>query len=72
MSMETKNTENPLQLANQLFRRYRARCFWHSPKDLVITDELIPFVIKGLRANGGREGFVLSGKLKKASLVECR
>jgi hypothetical protein len=53
-----------LELAGQLYREYHTRCFWHSPRDLVITDELIPFVIKGLRAHGGRRGFILSGKLQ--------
>src|SRR5213080_4030270 len=56
--------QEQLELANQLFREYHARCFWHSPRDLVITEELIPFVIKGLRAHGGRRGFILSGKLR--------
>jgi hypothetical protein len=32
---------------------------------LVITEELLPFVIKGLRAHGGRRGFILSGKLRQ-------
>ena len=53
-----------LELANQLYREYHARCFWHSPRDLVITEELIPFVVKGLCADGGRRGFILSGKLR--------
>jgi len=53
-----------LDLAQALFRKFRASCFWHSPDDLVITEELIPFVIKGLRANGGHRGFKLAGLLK--------
>ena len=53
-----------LALANQLYREYHTRCFWHSPRDLVVTDELIPFVAKGLRTHGGRRGFILSGKLR--------
>ena len=63
-----------LELANQLYREYHARCFWHCPRALVITEELIPFVIKGLRAHGGRRGFILSGKLKPngAGHLKCR
>jgi hypothetical protein len=53
-----------LELANQLYREYQSRCFWHSPRDLVITEELLPFVVKGLRTHGGRRGFILSGKLR--------
>jgi hypothetical protein len=55
-----------LELANQLYREYHARCFWHSPRDLIITEDLIPFVAKGLRNHGGRRGFILSAKLDKA------
>jgi hypothetical protein len=51
-------------LAQQLYREFYGRCFWHSPPDLVITEELIPFVIKGLRDNGGWSGFVRSASLK--------
>ncbi len=53
-----------VELANQLFREFRTRCFWHSPRDLVITEELIPFVMKGLRKHGGRRGFILAGKIQ--------
>jgi len=53
-----------LELANQLFREFHTRCFWHSPRDLVITEDLIPFVAKGLRTHGGRRGFLLAEKLE--------
>lgn len=53
-----------LELARALFREFHALCFWHSPKDLEITEDLIPFVIKGLRANGGHRGFKLAGMLR--------
>jgi hypothetical protein len=52
-----------VELANQLFREFHTRCFWHSPRDLVITEELIPFVVKNLRKHGGRHGFMLAGEL---------
>jgi hypothetical protein len=55
--------EERLELANRLYREYYTRCFWHSPRDLVITEELIPLVVKGLRHNGGRRGFILSARL---------
>jgi hypothetical protein len=70
-----------LELANQLFREFHTRCFWHSPRDLVITEDLIPFVVKGLRRNGGHRGFKLAGKLQPKGatvqgldreLPECR
>ncbi len=52
-----------LELARELFRRFHAQCFWHSPRDLEISEDLIPFVVKGLRAHGGHLGFALAGKL---------
>ncbi len=53
-----------LQLASELFQRFHATCFWHSPADLNTTEELVGFVAKGLRQNGGRLGFILAGKLE--------
>jgi hypothetical protein len=53
-----------LRLANLLYREFQSRCFWHSPRDLVITEELIPFVVKGLRTYGGHRGFKLAGRLQ--------
>jgi hypothetical protein len=63
-SATPQNAHERLELANQLFREFHTRCFWHSPRDLVITEELIPFVVKGLRTHGGRRGFMLAGKLQ--------
>ena len=60
--------EERLQLANQLYREYHAQCFWHSPRDLVITEDLIPFVVQGLRKHGGRRGFMRSGQLQERNL----
>ena len=57
------NLAECLDLANQLYREYHTRCFWHCPRELNITEELIPFVVKGLRAHGGRRGFILASKL---------
>lgn len=52
-----------LHLANRLYREFHTRCFWHSPRDLTITEDLIPFVVKGLRTYGGHRGFKLASKL---------
>jgi hypothetical protein len=64
--------EGRLELARRLYREYHACCFWHSPRDLVITEELIPFVVRGLRAHGGRRGFLLSLQLQAKGQAECR
>ena len=73
------NTEERLKLANLLYREFHARCFWHSPPDLVITEDLLPFVVKGLRTHGGHRGFLLAAKLQPGARLaserdppECR
>ena len=62
----SQNHHERLELANQLYREFQTRCFWHSPRDLVITEDLIPFVVKGLRTYGGHRGFKLVGKLQSS------
>lgn len=57
------NLADRLALANALFREYHTRCFWHCPRDLVITEEMLPLVARGLRAHGGRRGFLLAAHL---------
>lgn len=68
--------DDRLELARELYRRYHALCFWYSPSDLEITDDLIPLVAKGLRENGGHSGFALAGKLMSNAVQpeepECR
>lgn len=58
-----RNPQERLELANLLYREFQNRCFWHSPRDLVITEELIPFVVFGLRKHGGHRGFKLASRL---------
>jgi hypothetical protein len=67
-----------VELANQLYQHYHTQCFWHCPRDLVITEDMIPFVVKGLRAQGDRRAFILSGRLQpdgatpEREQLECR
>jgi hypothetical protein len=64
MTSTPRNPRERLELAHLLYREFWSRCFWHSPRDLVITEDLIPFVVKGLRTYGGHRGFKLAGKLQ--------
>jgi hypothetical protein len=66
-SAPTPDVSRRLELANELFREFRIQCFWSSPRDLVITEDLIPFVVKGLRKHGGVRGFTLAGALRTPS-----
>ncbi len=59
----TDNISERLELANRLYREFQTQCFWHCRRDLQITEDLIPFVVKGLRTHGGRRGFILASKL---------
>ncbi|MBY0232869.1 MAG: hypothetical protein K2W96_26605 [Gemmataceae bacterium] len=58
--------EERLELAAKLYREFHADCFWYAPSDLAITEDKIPFVVKGLRERGGRRGFQLSAALRPA------
>jgi hypothetical protein len=62
--MAPSNLHERLELANRLYREFQTRCFWHSPRDLVITEDLIPFVAKGLQTHGGHRGFMLASMLE--------
>jgi hypothetical protein len=62
---EKKQTEGTdrLELAQQAFRDFFAQCFWSSDPDLKITEDLIPFVIHGLRYYGGHKGYQIAAEL---------
>lgn len=51
------------ELANRLFREFYAVCFWHLKPDLVVTEDLIPLIIEGLRKHGGRSGMLAAARL---------
>jgi hypothetical protein len=42
--------------AQELFRQFHARCFWHYRRDLEINSDNMFLVAEGLRKYGGREG----------------
>lgn len=52
-----------LREAKRAFRRYRAQCFWYMPEDREITRADVPEIVRGLRKNGGRQGFLLASRL---------
>ena len=47
--------ERRLARAQRAFRENFAHCFWSSDLQMQITEEDIPFVIAGLRKNGGHK-----------------
>ena len=52
-----------IRAARQAFRRFHTQCFWYLREDMPVTQEDIPEIGRGLRHNGGREGFLLAAKL---------
>ena len=52
-----------LELANRLFREYYYMCFWHLKPGLVVTEELIPVIVKGLRDHGNRRAMFAAARL---------
>ena len=52
-----------LELANQLFREFYTACFWHMKRDLTVTEEMIPLIVKGLRTHGARRGMMAAARL---------
>ena len=55
--------ERRLNLAQQAFRDFHAICFWSYRSDLEITEDQLPFVIRGLRKYGGHKGYKIAAEL---------
>ncbi len=63
LSLETARNMVRLRETRRAFRLFHAQCFWHMKDDMDVTIEDIPEIVRGLRQNGGREGFLLAAKL---------
>jgi len=55
--------EQRLELARRAFKEFYAQCFWSYREDLEITEDRIPFVIRGLRRHGGHKGYRIVAEL---------
>jgi hypothetical protein len=62
--MINEETTPRLELAQALFKEFYASCFWHWQPDLVITEEMIPELVKELCAYGGRKGMQAAATLQ--------
>jgi hypothetical protein len=60
---DTAVRQRRLNLAKQAFREFYAQCFWSYREDADITEDKIPFVIRGLREHGGRAGYRIAAEL---------
>ncbi len=52
-----------LALAQQAFERFHSSCFWYMRDDLRVGEEDLETIIRGLRAHGNREAFMLAARL---------
>jgi hypothetical protein len=52
-----------LELARQAFRAFHAQCFWYLREDMDLKPSDLDEIVRGLRQNGGRHGFLLAAKL---------
>ena len=49
--------------ARRAFRDFYAQCFWYLDPDLRVTLRDVPEIVRGLRQNGGRKGFLVAARL---------
>ena len=56
-------SEERLRRAQEAYREYYSRCFWHMKKDLVISEANLPAIIEDLKLYGGRKGWLLAHDL---------
>lgn len=49
--------------ARRAFREFHAQCFWYLRRDLKVTLDDVPEVVRGLRQNGGQRGYIVAAKL---------
>lgn len=63
LSSETARDMVRVREARRAFRKFYAQCFWYMRNDVRITLADVPEIARGLRQNGGREGFLLAAKL---------
>ena len=52
-----------VELARQAFKDFYAQCFWSYREDAQILDDDVPWVIRGLRLNGGHRGYRVAAEL---------
>ncbi len=60
---EALSLKQRLALAKEQFRIKYASCFWYMPRDLVISEEMLPSIARALRKNGSREDYLIARSL---------
>ena len=60
---DTEVRQRRLELARKAFREFHAQCFWSYRLDAEMTEEKIPFVVRGLREHGGLAGYRIAAEI---------
>ena len=63
LSVEDARKMVRVREARRAFRRFHSQCFWYLRPDMRVTLADVPEIARGLRQNGGRQGFLLAAKL---------
>ena len=63
--LSSEDAKNMVRLrdAKRAFNKFHSQCFWYMRENMVITLADVPEIARGLRQNGGRQGFLLAAKL---------
>jgi len=63
--LSSEDAKNMVRLrdARRAFSMFHSQCFWYMRENMVITLADVPEIVRGLRQNGGRQGFFLAAKL---------
>ena len=65
VTQASAETQRKLALAQRIFNEYYARCFWHMDPALIVSEPVIPLIVKGLRHHGGRRGLLAAAQLEE-------
>jgi hypothetical protein len=59
----TLSLPEKLELARKVLHDFHAQCFWYLREDIELKPADLDEIVRGLRQNGGRRGFLLAAKL---------
>ena len=59
----TLSQAEKMELARKALHDFHAQCFWYLREDIGLKPADLDEIARGLRQNGGRQGFLLAAKL---------
>jgi hypothetical protein len=63
--LSSEDAKNMVRLreAKRAFQLFRSQCFWYMRENMDIKLADVPEIARGLRQNGGRQGYLLAARL---------